>query len=509
MLDILSDGFRKATDRLRGIAVLTEDNIAPAMADIRTSLLDADVEYGVVKDLINRIKEKAVGTKVNLTAGKGKEKVKTGAGDHFVKICLDELTALMGPVETKLNLPTSRIASVMMVGLQGSGKTTTTAKIASYLKRQKRKPLLVAADVYRPAAIKQLQVLGAKLDVPVFSLEEKNPVKICQQSWHKALDLGCDVLLFDTAGRLSIDEELMLELAQIKEACKPDNILLVCDAMMGQDAVTTAKNFNDRLKIDGVVITKLDGDTRGGAALSIKEVTGAPIKFLGLGEDLERLEEFRPEGLASRILGMGDIVGLMEDYQRVADGDKEEDAMRMLQGQFTFKDFYEQISMIQKMGSLKDIMAKLPMQNLIPKNANIDESELSKTKSMIDSMTEKERLQPDIINQSRIKRIAGGSGRSTNEVSALIKRFTGMRSMMGSMGKNLGMMGKIPGLGNLAQMNKMRQMMQNGPGDLAGMMPSLAGDSMRGQIPLKRVDKDKLRKARKTAKNNRKKNRKK
>jgi signal recognition particle subunit SRP54 len=306
----------------------------------------------------------------------------------------------------------------------------------------------------------------------------------------------------------------MAELDEIKARTKPDNIFFVCDAMMGQDAVTTAKAFNDRLDISGVVMTKLDGDTRGGAALSIRRVTGKPLKFLGMGEDLARLEEFRPEGLASRILGMGDVVGLMEDFDRVHTGDKEAEMMKMLHGQFSFKDFYQQLSMLQQMGSLKDIMAKLPMQGMIPKDANLDDRELTKVKAMIDSMTEQERLNPGVFNDGRIRRISKGSGTKPNDVQDLIKKFKAMRQMMGMMGKGLGgMLGKIPGMGGLGQLNQMRKMAQGmmaGGGMPAGFpgipgMGDMFGAS--GVSSPKKVDRDKLKKLRKATKDARKKNR--
>jgi signal recognition particle subunit SRP54 len=302
-------------------------------------------------------------------------------------------------------------------------------------------------------------------------------------------------------------------LANIKAKTHPDNILLVVDAMMGQDAVTTAKAFDEQLDITGFIMTKLDGDARGGAALSIKEVTGKPIKFLGMGEDLERLEAFRPEGLASRILGMGDVVGLMEDFERVAEEDQEEKAMKMLQGQFSFRDFYEQISMIQKMGPLKDVIAKMPMQNMIPQGANIDERELVKIKAMIDSMTNEERVKPAVLNNSRVTRISRGSGRSETEVRNLIEKFKGMRKMMGMMGKNLGFLGKIPGLNQLSNLNQMRKMaksMQGGGGgmpDFASMMGMGGGGGGGGGQAKRPVDRDKQKKLRKAAKAARKKNR--
>lgn len=521
MLDIISDGFKRASEKFRGKSTLSEENLTEALQEIRRSLLDGDVEYSVAKNFLARVKEKSLGEVVSLKAGSGTDKIRVSPGDHFVKICKEELENLMGPVEVSLKLANNRVSIIMMVGLQGTGKTTTTAKLASYLKqKKKRKPLLVAADIYRPAAVSQLEVLGQRIGVPVFHLKETSPVQICIAAKAKALELDCDTVIFDTAGRLTIDEELMQELISIKNETKPDNILLVCDAMMGQDAVTTSKAFDDQLDLTGFIMTKLDGDARGGAALSIKEVTGKPIKFLGMGEELDKLEEFRPEGLASRILGMGDIVGLMDDFERVADGDKEVDTMRMLQGQFNFTDFYEQIATIQKMGSLKDVIAKLPMQNMIPKDANIDDRELGKIKAMIDSMTKKERLNPDLINASRIKRIAGGSGRSTRDVTELINKFKSMRKIMGSMGKNLGgMLGKIPGMNALSKLNDMRKMATSGGfpgmggmGSMADMFSGFGGmGGMGGEEPAqahKRVDRDKILKARKLAKQNRKKNRK-
>lgn len=519
MLDVISDGFREAKLRFKGQATLTDDSVRDAIADIRKSLLEADVEYSVVRQFLNRVQEQAVGQVVQTKAGKGVERKSATPGDHFVMICREELEKLMGPVDTNLKFPVNRPALIMMVGLQGSGKTTSTGKLANFLKTQKKRtPLLVAADIYRPAAVHQLRVLGEKLGVPVFHIEGAKPVTICEEAVKKAYELDCDTIIFDTAGRLTIDSELMQELVDIKTTTKPDNILLVCDSMMGQDAVTTAKAFNETLDISGVVMTKLDGDARGGAALSIKEVTGKPIKFLGMGEDLARLEEFRPEGLASRILGMGDVVGLMEDFSKVAEKDHEESALKMLQGQFTFREFYEQISMIQKMGPLKDIIAKLPMQDMIPKGVAVDDRELVKIKAMIDSMTEAERVKPGIITTSRTRRIARGSGRSEKEVTELIKRFNAMRQMMGMLGQGMGgMLGKIPGMGALNQLNNLRKMAKGFPG---GGMPGMGGfpgmggmDPFGGmgganQSPARPVDRDKQKKMRKAAKNARKKNRK-
>ena len=446
--------------------------------------------------------------------------MKVSAADHFINICQEELEALMGPVDSELTYASNRPTSIMMVGLQGTGKTTSTGKIASFLKNtKKRKPMLVAADIYRPAAAEQLKVLGERIGVPVFHIEGANPVTICEEAKKKAFEWECDTILYDTAGRLTIDDALMKELEDIKSSTSPDNILLVCDSMMGQDAVTTAKSFDELLTISGVVMTKLDGDARGGAALSVKEVTGKPIKFLGMGEELDRLEEFRPEGLASRILGMGDVVGLMQDFEKVVEDDQEEQAMRMLQGQFTYTDFLKQIEMIQKMGSLKDLVAKLPMQDMIPEGADVNDGELLKIKAMIGSMTKKERMGLHNLDNSRMDRIAKGSGRKMKEVQELHKKFAGMKKMMGMMGKNMGgMMGKIPGMGAMNQMNSMRKMAKNmgggGMPDLGAMggmgdLASMFGGGDAGGLTKRPVDRDKQKKMRKAAKKARKKNRKK
>jgi signal recognition particle subunit SRP54 len=413
-------------------------------------------------------------------------------------------------VDANLAFPTNRPGVLMLVGLQGAGKTTAAGKLALFLSSQKkRKPLLVAADTYRPAAVDQLKTLGARIGIPVFSLENQTPVEICRQATYKAIELGCDTLILDTAGRLTIDEKLMQELMDIKKHLHPDHILLACDAMMGQDAVTTAQAFNQALDLTGFIMTKLDGDARGGAALSIKQVTGKPIKFLSTGEDLTRLEEFRPEGLASRILGMGDILGLMSDFEKVAGEERQEDAMRILEGQFTLKDFYEQITMIQRMGPLQDLMSKLPMQHLIPKNASMNENELLRIKAMIDSMTAKERLQPDLISESRARRIARGSGRNMQEVAELLKKFKAMRSMMGKLGK--GLMGKIPGLGSLSQMNQLRKMASATGGEGEGGLDGLFSEyGLNKKAPgfTRTIDRDKVKKARKDAKKSRNKRRK-
>ena len=511
MFDTLSDGFRKATSRLTGKSVLTEKILSEAIEDIQNSLLEADVAYPVAKQFLHDVKEKTLGQKVSLRAGQGEARMRVTPKDHFVQICQQELEALMGPVDTNLAFPSNRPGSIMLVGLQGAGKTTAAGKLALYFSTQKkRKPLLVAADIYRPAAVEQLKTLGARVGVPVFSLENASPVEICRQATYKAVELGCDTLIFDTAGRLTVDEALMQELVDIKKQVHPDHILLACDAMMGQDAVTTAQAFTQALDLSGFIMTKLDGDARGGAALSIKQVTGKPIKFLSTGEELDRLEVFRPEGLASRILGMGDVLGLMSDFEKVAGEERQEDAMRMLEGQFTLKDFYEQITLIQKMGPLQDVMAKLPMQHLLPKNASVNEKELLRIKAMIDSMTAEERMRPDLIAESRARRIARGSGRSMQEVAELMKKFKAMRSMMGNLGK--GLLGRIPGMGSLSQMNQLRKMASGGGLDGGGMEGLMSQFGLNQKIPsfsaaARTIDRDKVKKARKAAKKGRNKRR--
>ncbi|HPH69357.1 MAG TPA: signal recognition particle receptor subunit alpha, partial [Kofleriaceae bacterium] len=342
MLETLSKGFRAARQRLSGVAELNDDIIDEALRDVRLSLLEGDVEFRVVKRFMERVKTAAQGKQVELRAKSKEYGTKTITPEQaFIAICQDELVKMMGPVDTEFRWAKKGPTGIMMCGLQGSGKTTTTGKLARYLeKTHKKKPLLVAADIYRPAAVEQLKTLGRQLNMPVWSMEGKDPVTICKEAEVMAAREGCDVIIYDTAGRLAIDEPLMQELEDIDKSVTPANIFLVLDAMTGQDAVNVADTFNKRLNLDGVIMTKLDGDARGGAALSVKEITGKPIKFLGMGEQLDKLEEFRPEGLASRILGMGDIIGLVKDFEQVVDAEKaEEDAMRMLKGKFDMQDF--------------------------------------------------------------------------------------------------------------------------------------------------------------------------
>ena len=461
MLETVTKGFKAAKNRLAGKAEITPELVDASLRDIRVSLLEADVAFDVVKKFVARVREKAIGeTVLTSLTDKAGRKMKVAPSDHFIKICHDELEGLMGPVDTSIKLkPKGQVSGIMMVGLQGSGKTTTTGKLASKLLKEGRTPMLVAADIYRPAAVEQLKVLGSRLDIPVFHEPGLSPPELAKKAYALAKEQKRDVVLIDTAGRLAIDEALMQELEAIKAGVNPDNIVLVCDAMIGQDAVRTAAEFNRRLEIDGFILTKLDGDARGGAALSIKEVTGKPIKFLGMGEGLDKLEEFRPDGLASRILGFGDIVGLMKDFEQVVDEKKaEEDAQKLLSGNFSMRDFVEQIRMVRKMGPLKDLLEKFPMFGEATEAMNPDEGELSKIESLFDSMTEAERLNPKLINESRAKRIASGSGKKPKDVSDLMQKFDMMQQVMGSIGQNPGLLGRIPGFKQLGQLSQMKGM---------------------------------------------------
>jgi signal recognition particle subunit SRP54 len=486
MFDALSKGFKAARNRLAGLSELTEQNVETALREVRLSLLEADVELGVVKAFLARVKEKALGEVVRVRAkATDGQTVKVSASDQFVKICHDELIAFMSADGDAITYaPKGTATGIMMVGLQGSGKTTTCAKLARLLQKEGKKPLLVAADMQRPAAVEQLKVLGKQVGVPVFNIDGASPIDICSKAPAEAKAKGCDVIIYDTAGRLAIDELLMKELGDIKAAVKPENIFLVIDAMIGQDAVKTSKGFHDVLGLTGVVLTKLDGDARGGAALSVKEVTGAPVRFTGMGESTDKLEEFRPEGMASRVLGMGDVVGLMKDFEDVVDQKKAaEDAMRMLEGQFTLDDFLEQVRTIQKMGSLKDLVAKMPgMGDMMPPGVDLDDGELGKIEAIISSFTRFERRDPYALvrEPSRVTRIAKGSAQPEQGVSELVQKFLFMKQMMEGLGQNLGMMGKIPGMKNLAMAKNVRkQMAQMGgmPGGMGGFpgMPGMGG----------------------------------
>jgi signal recognition particle subunit SRP54 len=479
MFDALSKGFRAAKNRLAGVTELTEDNIDQALRDVRLSLLEADVELNVVKRFLAQVKEKAVGEAVQSAATLKGKKVRIGPSEIFIKICQDELIALMKADGEALTFaPKPAQTGIMMVGLQGSGKTTTAAKLARLLDKQKHRPLLVAADMQRPGAVEQLQVLGERLSLPVFALPDATPLEICFKAQSEARKLKCDTIIYDTAGRLAIDEELMQELVAIKDRVRPQNVLLVIDAMIGQDSVKTASAFHQRLGLTGVVLTKLDGDARGGAALSVRDVTGAPIRFAGVGEALDRLEEFRADGMASRILGFGDIVGLMKDFEEVVDEDKaERDAKRMLQGQFTFDDFLEQLGTLQQMGPLKDMMEKLPFfADSMPEGFQVDERELDRIKAIVSSMTKAERKKPQLFvdQPARIKRVSKGSGRTDREVADLLQRFGFMQSLMGQIGQQAGLLQRLPGMKQLAMANRLRDAVRTGGLEHNPMMANLA-----------------------------------
>lgn len=486
MLETIQKGFRTARNRLKGYREISESNIEDALRDIRMSLLEADVEFHVVKTFLARVKDKALGEIVLTKVQKDGKELRATPGEHFIKICQDELVALLGPVEDDIRFAATGLTKVMMVGLQGSGKTTTAGKLARLIeKTHSKRVCLVAADIYRPAAVDQLKVLGERLGMPVYHRPGASPVEMCIEAMPYARQHGCQVLIYDTAGRLAIDDELMGELETIKARTQPDNVLFVADAMIGQDVVHTAAEFNRRVGIDGVVLTKLDGDARGGAALSIKEVTGKPIKFLGMGEGLDKLELFRPEGLASRILGMGDIVGLMKDFEEVVDEAKaEEDAKRILSGRFNMTHFLDQIRMIKQLGSLKDVFEKLPFfGDGLPAGVNLDDKELVKVEAMIQSMTKQERTNPDLIDEKRSARIARGAGRTPKEVLELVERFKGMRQMMGQLGQSSGLLGNLPGVKQMRQMKQLRNMDLGslfgggGPGGAGGVpgMPGMPG----------------------------------
>ncbi len=420
----LAEKLQGALQKLKNKGKLTEKDVQEAMREVKLALLEADVNFKVVKEFINKVKERAVGAEVmeSLTPGQ-----------QVIKIVNEELTALMGTVPGKLTFSSSPPSIFMLVGLQGSGKTTTSGKLGGYLKKMGKRPLLVAADIYRPAAIKQLEVVGSKLDIPVFSMGDKlGPVNIAKAAVEHAHKHGNDTIIIDTAGRLHIDEELMEELVRIKEAIVPHEILLVVDAMTGQDAVNVAKNFNEKLGIDGVILTKLDGDTRGGAALSVRAVTQKPIKFAGMGEKLDDLEVFYPDRMASRILGMGDVLTLIEKAQANFDEKKARELEKKIKNQeFDFDDFLEQLQQMKNMGPMNQLLEMIPGVNRKQlKDLEIDEKEFAHIEAIIQSMTNEERRNPSIINGSRRKRIARGSGVTVNKVNSLLKQFAQMKKMM-------------------------------------------------------------------------------
>jgi signal recognition particle subunit SRP54 len=457
VLETVAKGFKAARNRLKGRTEITTEVVEEALRDIRVSLLEADVAFDVVKRFVARVREKAVGEVVETSVKTAKGKVKVSPQDHFIKICHDELEGLMGPVDTSLRYAERGPTGIMMVGLQGSGKTTTAGKLALKLKKDGKRPLLVAADIYRPAAVDQLKVLGQQVGVPVFHQAGLQPPEMCRQGLEAAIREKANVVIYDTAGRLAVDDELMVELEQIKAGVAPQNILLVVDAMIGQDAVRTAAEFDRRLALDGFILTKLDGDARGGAALSIKEVTGKPIKFLGMGETLDRLEEFRPEGLTSRILGFGDVVGLMKDFEAHVDAEKAEaDAEKILSGEFTLQDFVEQIQLVRKMGPLGELMEKFPLFGDLPEGFQFDDKALGRIVAMAGSMTPAERARPDSITDSRLKRIARGSGRTEKEVRDLVKQYHAMKAVMRTVGSAPGLLSRLPGVKNLMNLRKLQ-----------------------------------------------------
>ena len=486
MFDALSKGFRNAKNRLAGLQELDEKNIDTALREVRLSLLEADVDLGVVKSFLASVKQTALGQTVQVEVKHGGQKHKVSAGDQFVKICHDELVARMAHEGDAVKWAEGKgPTGIMMVGLQGSGKTTSTAKLARLHAKDGKKVLLVAADMQRPAAVEQLKVLGQQLDIPVFNMPA-SPVEICLKGYEEAKKLGYDLVIYDTAGRLAIDEALMHELEAIKEKVRPDNIFFTVDAMIGQDAVRTAKTFHDRLAFTGVVMTKLDGDARGGAALSVKSITGAPLLFGGLGETPDKFEEVRAEGMASRILGMGDVVGLMKDFEEVVDKKKaEEDALRMLQGEFSLDDFLNQVRMIKGMGSLNDIVDKMPgLSGMIPQGTQLDDKELDRIEAIIQSMTKIERRDAYTMvrEPERVNRIAKGSGRKSEEVQALLQQYLMMKQMMDAMSQQGGLlnslMGALPGGKQLQMARAMKKM--GGAGGMPGMggfpgMPGMGG----------------------------------
>ncbi|MBQ8356628.1 MAG: signal recognition particle protein [Clostridia bacterium] len=439
MFESLSEKLSNAFKFFRNKGKLTEADVKAGMREIKLALLEADVNFKVVRDFVKMVSERAVGAEVMESLLPAQQ---------IVKIVNEEMIRLMGETQAKLTIAPKPPTVVMMVGLQGAGKTTHAGKLAGMYKKQGKKPLLVACDVYRPAAIKQLQIVGEKLDIPVFTMGEKEkPVKIAKEGLKHAEKMGFDMVFIDTAGRLHIDEELMGELQDIKKAVEPTEILLTIDAMIGQDAVTVAEHFNEQLDVTGVILTKLDGDTRGGAALSVRHVTGKPIKFVGVGEKLDAIEPFYPDRMASRILGMGDVLSLIEKAEQAFD-EKQAKALekKIREATFTLDDYLDQFAQLKKMGNIESLLGMMPGVNAgALKDAKIDEKQLARTEAIIKSMTKKEREKPDIINASRKQRIARGSGTTVEDVNKLLKQFDQVRKMMKQFangGMKKGMFGK-------------------------------------------------------------------
>ena len=427
MFENLSDRLQDVVHKIKGYGKITEENISEMMREIRLSLLEADVNYKVVKEFTNNVKEKALGEEVNKSLN---------PGELFVKIVKDELTELLGGENTPLNI-SGNPATLMLVGLQGSGKTTTIGKLANYLrKNNKKKPLLVACDVYRPAAIDQLKQIGKELNIEVYSEGKGNPVEISKNGIKYAKDNGYDYVLIDTAGRLQIDESLMDELDNIQKEVNPDETILVIDSMMGQDAINVINGFNDKIKLSGVILTKLDGDTRGGVALSVKHLTNLPIKFIGVSEKMDGLTPFYPDRMASRILGMGDILSIVEQVQsEIDEREAEETAKKMMKGNFDLEDFLNQLNQIKKLGPLENLLKLLPgAKKMGLNNVNIDPKIMKRTEAIVLSMTLEERRDPSILKASRKKRIADGSGTTVTDVNKLLTQFEEMKKMMKMMG---------------------------------------------------------------------------
>lgn len=423
MFENLSDRLQDVVHKIKGYGKITEENISEMMREIRLSLLEADVNYKVVKEFTNNVKEKALGEEVNKSLN---------PGELFVKIVKDELTELLGGENTPLNV-SGNPATLMLVGLQGSGKTTTIGKLANYLrKNNKKKPLLVACDVYRPAAIDQLKQIGKELNIEVYSEGKGNPVEISKNAIKYSKDNGYDYVLIDTAGRLQIDESLMEELDSIQKEVNPDETILVIDSMMGQDAINVINGFNDKIKLSGVILTKLDGDTRGGVALSVKHLTNLPIKFIGVSEKMDGLTPFYPERMASRILGMGDILSIVEKVQdEIDEKEAEKTAKKMMKGNFDLEDFLNQLNQIKKLGPLENILKLLPGAKKMGLNkVNIDPKIMKRTEAIVLSMTPEERRNPSILKASRKKRIADGSGTTVTDVNRLLNQFEDMKKMM-------------------------------------------------------------------------------
>ncbi|MEE9585223.1 MAG: signal recognition particle protein [Candidatus Brocadiales bacterium] len=422
MFESISGTLEGIFDKLRGRGRLSKQNVQDGLREVRTALLEADVNYRVVKDFIKHVSEKA----------EGEEVIKSVTpGQQIVKIIHDELVNIMGPVGPTLTFREGGPTVVMLVGLQGGGKTTTTAKLAKLVMSKGRKPLLVAADVKRPAAVKQLKVLGKQLGAPVYSEDSGQPTTICQRAVDYAKENSLDVIILDTAGRLHIDEELMDELRDIRDKVEPSHIYYVCDAMTGQDAVNSAKEFNSNLEFDGAILTKLDGDTRGGAALSIKAVTGKPVKFVGVGEKLDKLEEFHPDRMASRILGMGDVVTLVEKAKAVTDEEQAKSFARKIKDDtLTLDDFMDQLQQLKKMGPLQDLLGMIPGMGKKLEGLDVDDRQMNRTEAIMQSMTKEERQKPDVIGGSRRTRIAKGSGTTTQDVNQLLKQFKFVKKML-------------------------------------------------------------------------------